>query len=327
MHRAHMARLVTLASLAALVAGCEDERLAAHSLKEPVPSAPAPALAGDARVTDCIPTPEGELAIIPLEHAALLLGWHGKAIYIDPIPPSVNDATLPEADAILVTDAHYDHLDPVILSRLRLPRAVVVGPAAAAERAPIDVVMNDGDTRTVLGVGVTAVPSYNVTRGPAPGLRYHDRGRAHGYVLDFGGLRLYVSGDTDCTPEVEALERIDVAFLGMNVPYAMTPEEASACLVAFRPKVVFPYAYRHADLSRLDRQAIREAGVEIRRRNFYPRADKLRQQAYDGMVHGMWGLADDRLDEARDIDPEGESDWRVVMTRRWLREYESPWPW
>jgi hypothetical protein len=124
---------------------------------------------------------------------------------------------------------------------------------------------------------------------------------------------------------MEALQHIDVAFLGMNVPYAMTPAEASACVGAFHPSVVIPYAYRHADLSTLDRSAM-GPGVELRLRNFYLPIDLLRQQAYNVFTQGMWGWADDLLDLAALRDPKGDKDWRVQMTRRWLREYERPWP-
>ncbi|MGH7295292.1 MAG: MBL fold metallo-hydrolase [Polyangiaceae bacterium] len=325
-----MRRAVALrASLALLAlvgsAGCEDARLKHVYVAQPLPAGTAAQAFAGPHVTDRFPTRDGELAVVPLEHASILLGWHGKAFYVDPTSPGVNDPSLPTADAILVTDAHYDHLDPVVVSQLRRAGTIVVGPPSAAERAPMDVVLREGDTRDVLGIEVTAVPAYNVTRGPVEGQRYHERGRSVGYVLAVGGLRVYVSSDTDCTPEVRALEDIDVAFVGMNVPYAMTPAEASRCIGAFHPRVVFPYAYRHADLKTLDRAAM-GPGVSLRRRSFYPRAERLRQEAYDGMVHGMWGLADDRLDEAKALDPEGDSDFRVVMTRRWLKEYERVWP-
>lgn len=314
--------VMVLAALSLL--GCEDDRLHHVYVNQPLPAAGAWAAFAGTRVTDFFPTPSGGLAVSPLEHATLLLGWRGMAVYVDPTSPAVNDPGLPRADVILVTDPHYDHLDPVVVSQLRHAGTVVVGPPAAAERAPMDVVLREGETRDVRGFAVTAVPAYNVERGPVPGIRYHERGRAVGYVVEAENMRVYVSGDTDCTPEVRALEHIDVAFLGMNVPYAMTPAEASACIGAFHPGVAFPYAYRHANMKTLDRAAM--GPVSLRRRTFYPRAEKLRREAYDGMVHGMWGLADDRLDEAKALDPEGDADWRVVMTRKWLKEYERVWP-
>jgi L-ascorbate metabolism protein UlaG (beta-lactamase superfamily) len=316
-----------LLALALALPACEDRRLVGVPEPAPVPAASAAEVFAGARVTDRFATANGTLSVLPIEHASFILGWEGKAIYVDPSGRSISDATLPEADAILITDPHYDHLDPVHVARLRQPRTVVVGPAAAAARAPMDVVLHNGEKRAVLGIEVTAVPSYNVTRGPVEGVRYHEKGSDNGYVVDFGGLRVYISGDTDCTPEIEALERIDVAFVGVNVPYAMTPVEASRCVAAFRPSVVIPYAYRHADLSTFDR-AVMGPGVELRKRNFYLPIDLLRQRAYQVYTQGMWGWADDLLDLAKLRDPKGDEDWRVQMTRRSLKEYErqTVWP-
>jgi hypothetical protein len=124
---------------------------------------------------------------------------------------------------------------------------------------------------------------------------------------------------------MEALGHVDVAFLGMNVPYAMTPAEASTCAAAFHPSIVIPYAYRRADLSTLDRAKM-GPGVRVLRRDFYLPINELRDHAYKVLVQGMWGWADDLLDLAKLRDPKGDEDWRVQMTRRWLREYERPWP-
>jgi L-ascorbate metabolism protein UlaG (beta-lactamase superfamily) len=316
--------LLALAACDPLAGEAEPEAIPSASVAEAFAAPTRPALPTDP-VIEHFSTSKGTLSVLPIDHASFVLGWDGKAFYLDPSGRSLADATLPLADAILVTDPHYDHLDPVRLARLRHPGTVVVGPEAAAERTPVDVVLRNGESHAVLGVAVTAVPSYNVTRGPVPGLRYHDKGRDNGYLLDFGGLRVYVSGDTDCTPEIEALERVDVAFVGMNVPYAMTPREASRCIGAFHPSVVIPYAYRHADMSTLDR-AMMGPGVDVRRLDFYLPVDRLRQQAYLRFTQGMWGWADDLLDTAKMRDPNGDADWRVQMTRRWLREYERPWP-
>src|SRR6202035_1608693 len=130
---------------------------------------------------------------------------------------------------------------------------IVVGPPAVADKAHVDTVMKNGEARDVRGIAVTAVPMYNLTRGPAPGKLYHDRGRGDGYVLDFAGTRVYLSGDTECTPEMRALQKVDVAFVCMNLPYTMPPNEAAGCIEAFKPKVLFPYHYRNSDLGELER--------------------------------------------------------------------------
>jgi hypothetical protein len=78
-------------------------------------------------------------------------------------------------------------------------------------------------------------------------------------------------------------------------------------------------------MSTLDRTKM-GPGVELRRRNFYLPIDTLRQHAYQVFTQGMWGWADDLLDLAKIRDPNGDKDSRVQMTRRWLKEYERPWP-
>jgi L-ascorbate metabolism protein UlaG (beta-lactamase superfamily) len=130
--------------------------------------------------------------------------------------------------------------------------------------------MKNGDTRNVGDLVATAVPMYNLKRGPEAGKLYHDKGRGNGYELDFGGTRVYLSGDTECTPEMKALEKIDVAFVCMNLPYTMPPSEAAECIAAFKPKVVFPYHYRGSDLAELDRGLAGKEGIEIRKRAWYP---------------------------------------------------------
>ena len=255
--------------------------------------------------TDRFPTARGELVVSPLEHATVLLGWNGLAIYVDPTSPAIDHAELPRADVVFLTDIHFDHLDPVVVARLSQPGTVVVGPAAAADRTHVDVVLANGEARDVRGIGVTAVPMYNVTRGPAPGLLYHPRGRGNGYVLDLGGTRVYFSGDTECTPEMKALERIDLAFVSMSLPTTMPPSEAAQCALAFHPRVLIPYHDRWADLAPLE-QALAGSGIDLRARDLYPRAEQKRREAVVFCEKHQWGICRDRLDEARELDPRME---------------------
>ena len=55
--------------------------------------------------------------------------------------------------------------------------------------------------------------------------------------------------DTECTTEMKALKNIDIAFLPMNLPYTMPPNEAAECAKAFKPKVLYPYHYGDSNIS------------------------------------------------------------------------------
>ena len=81
--------------------------------------------------------------------------------------------------------------------------------------------------------------------------QFHPKGRDNGYVLDLGGFRIYVAGDTEPTPEMAALRDIDLAFLPCNLPYTMTPEQTAAAALSFRPKILVPYHYGDTPIHRL----------------------------------------------------------------------------
>ena len=126
------------------------------------------------------------------------------------------------------------------------------------------------------GVSVQAVAAYNLQRGPAPGQLFHDKGRGNAYVLTLGGRRIFFSGDTECVPEIKALTNIDVAFITMNLPYTMPPQEAADCVKAFKPRIVYAYHYRGmgGPTPEQNQQAFvaamkGTAGIEVRTPNFY----------------------------------------------------------
>jgi L-ascorbate metabolism protein UlaG (beta-lactamase superfamily) len=321
-------RALVVIPCVALVAwtACSGEKPVSEPDTPPLPAAPASAASTTALSTDRFQTARGELVVSPLEHASVLFGWEGKAFYVDPTSPAIADAKLPQADVIFLTEDRFDHLDAVAVERLSRAETIVVGPAAVAEKVHVDVVMHDGDTRELLGVAVTAVPLYSVLRGPAPGLLYHDKGRGTGYVVDFAGTRVYLSGDTECTTEMMALQHIDAAFVSLSAPSAMTPAEAARCVEAFRPRVVFPYHDHRVDLSELEGALRREPGVELREREFYPRAERWRTDALDACAKGHFGVCRDHLDVARALDPAGEADPRVVHAREQVRAWQSPFP-
>jgi len=62
-------------------------------------------------------------------------------------------------------------------------------------------------------------------------------------VITFGDKRVYVAADTENTPEMKKLEKIDIAFLPMNLPFTMTPEMVADAAKVFKPKVLYPYHF------------------------------------------------------------------------------------
>lgn len=232
---------------------------------------------GGPAVTDTFKTSQGDLTVTPIHHATFLMRVAGKAIYVDPVAADASYDGLPKADYVLVTDIHPDHMDPAGVAKIKKAETVLVGPPAVNEKMPLGIVMKNGETHDFGAFKVDAVPMYNLTRGPGPGKFFHDKGRGNGYVVSFGKAgdagndvsRIYISGDTECTPEMKALKNIDVAFVCMNLPYTMPPSEAATCINAFKPKVVFPFHYRGSNLDELTSAIKPGAGIEVRKREWY----------------------------------------------------------
>jgi L-ascorbate metabolism protein UlaG (beta-lactamase superfamily) len=220
-----------------------------------------------ARTVDKFETSRGEVAITPIQHASLLIQGGGQAIYIDPTGQG-NYEGLPPADLILVTHAHGDHLNAAEIARLRKPGVAVVGPPAVADAVPGTAVMRAGEMREFGDWRIEAIEAYNLKRGPRPGALFHPKGTGVGYVLSFGGKRFYISGDTEDIPEMRALKNIDVAFVCMNQPYTMTPDEAAAAVLAFKPRIVYPYHDRGTDVAAFEK-ALEGSGIEVRIRDWY----------------------------------------------------------
>jgi L-ascorbate metabolism protein UlaG (beta-lactamase superfamily) len=216
---------------------------------------------------DTLAATGGPITITPLNHATLALAYGASVILVDPTPQAHYDA-LPKPTLILVTDIHSDHMDPKTIAAVKTATSPVVAPAAVAESVPGATVLANGETKTVAGVSLEAVPMYNLVRGPAAGQLYHTKGRGNGYIVTLGGKRIYIAGDTECTPEMKALKNIDVAFVPMNLPYTMPPTEAAACVKAFAPKIVYPYHYRGSNLQEFQ-DGLKGTGIDVRVRDWY----------------------------------------------------------
>lgn len=219
-----------------------------------------------ARPVEEFKTSAGPLKITPIQHASLMIEAGGQVLHVDPAQGNFDG--LPPADLILITDIHGDHLAPKIIDKVKKPGTVIIAPEAVSQTLPGTTVMRNGDTKKIGPWTIEAVPMYNLKRGPSEGKFYHDKGRGNGYILTYGGLRIYIAGDTEGTPEMRALKNIDVAFIPMNLPYTMPPDEAAGAVRAFHPKIVYPYHYRGSDLKVFEK-ALEGSGIEVRIHDWY----------------------------------------------------------
>lgn len=214
--------------------------------------------------TDRIATSAGPLDLTFLGHGTLMLTFKDTVLHVDPYGKVADYAALPRADLVLLTHDHADHLDQAALALVRTPVTDIVLPPVCADRVQGGLILKNGETRTVRGITVTAVPAYNLVHHRDNGEPFHPRGAGNGYLLDFGDTRLYVAGDTENTPEMAALKDVDIAFLPMNLPYTMTPEMVADAARSLRPRILYPYHYGDTDPQRLVELLRDQADIEVR---------------------------------------------------------------
>lgn len=226
---------------------------------------------------DQIDTNAGTLTLQPVLHGSLVMSWDNTTIYVDPYGGADAFKGLATPDLILITDIHGDHMDVKTLDALETSRAKLVVPQAVADQLPakykdrLIVLKNGGSTRSG-SISISAIPMYNL---PDDSESRHPKGRGNGYIVEMGGQRVYISGDTEDIPEMRQLKDIDVAFVCMNLPYTMDIQQAASAVLEFKPRIVYPYHYRgQGGLSDVEgfRELVEKSGndIEVRLRNWYP---------------------------------------------------------
>ncbi len=196
---------------------------------------------------DIIKTETGDLRITFIGHGTLMFGYRDKIVHVDPVGREGDYTKLPKADIVLITHEHGDHLDPKALGMIRKDQTKILLTKACAEKVPGGTIAKNGDTLTVLGLKIEAVPAYNIVHKRPDGQPFHPKGSGNGYVINFDKTRVYVAGDTENIPEMALLKKIDIAFLPMNLPYTMTPEMVAEAAKVFEPRILYPYHYGQTD--------------------------------------------------------------------------------
>jgi L-ascorbate metabolism protein UlaG (beta-lactamase superfamily)/heat shock protein HslJ len=216
------------------------------------------------------------VTVSPISHASMVLHWGDVTLMNDPTGDAAAYDGKGDADIILVSDVHGDHLSASTLQALLRPETALMAPQAVIDQLPEALKVRatklaNGETRDVIGISITAIPMYNL---PESADSRHVKGRGNGYVLEKDGFRVYIAGDTAGIPEMRALRDIDMAFVPMNGP-TMPVEEAADAVLAFAPRQVYPYHYRSqgglSDVARF--KELVDAGgkdVEVVQLDWYP---------------------------------------------------------
>lgn len=167
-----------------------------------------------------------------------------KVVYTDPYKVTKND----EADIVLLSHEHFDHLSLDDLKKVIMPgTTIVASPLCKDGLEGIKVketrFLDPGGKLTVGKVEIEAVPAYNLNKFRAPGQAFHPKGEKRvGFVLKMDDTTVYFAADTDFIPEMKSI-KCDIALLPVSGTYVMTAEEAAEAARALNPKIAVPMHY------------------------------------------------------------------------------------
>ena len=167
-----------------------------------------------------------------------------KVIYTDPYKVSKND----EADIVLLSHEHFDHLSLDDLKKVIMPgTTIVASPMCRDGLKGVKVkethFLDPGGKLSVGKVEVEAVPAYNLNKFREPGQVFHPKNEKRvGFVVQMDGTRVYFAADTDFIPEMKAI-KCNIALLPVSGTYVMTAEEAAEAAAAINPKIAVPMHY------------------------------------------------------------------------------------
>lgn len=175
-----------------------------------------------------------------LGHASFRWSRGGVTLYFDPYQVAGEPR---DADLVLITHPHFDHLDPASVAKVAKPEAVIVTVADCVAKlreaqvpGAIQTVQPGGSVEAK-GVKIEAVLAYNVNK------EFHKKESGWaGYIVELDGVRLYHAGDTDHILEMTGF-RADVALLPVSGTYVMTAEEAAQAAKAIGARVSVPMHY------------------------------------------------------------------------------------
>jgi L-ascorbate metabolism protein UlaG (beta-lactamase superfamily) len=186
-----------------------------------------------------------------LGHGSFHLETGGQHVLIDPFlddsPTAPVRSDEVEADFILLTHGHFDHVPDVIKIATRTGATIVanheIGNWLQGQGIIEDqiITMNTGGG-TELSIGrvqmTHALHSSSLPDGAYGGL-------AAGYVLDLDDGRIYFAGDTGLFLDMKliGLSGLDMAILPIGDKFTMGPDDSIEAIQLLNPRQVIPCHY------------------------------------------------------------------------------------
>lgn len=162
-------------------------------------------------------------------------------IYIDPL--GIKEEFC-DADYILITHDHYDHFSPEDIKKVACENTVLIVPEKMKSKALKEInfinkieSISPNQNKKINNLYIETIPAYNIIKP------FHLKIFGWvGYILEIGGKRIYIAGDTDKTKEAEAVH-CDIAMVPIGGTYTMNAKKAAELINIIQPEVAIPTHY------------------------------------------------------------------------------------
>ena len=155
-----------------------------------------------------------------------IISHNKKTIYIDPFQIQKTEHNKNDADIVLISHNHFDHLSIEDLKYVISDNTTLVAAKECFEQLKeIEVkeltYVRPGDKLEIEGIPIEAVRAYNTNK------KFHPKEDDKiGFIVTINNQRIYHAGDTDIIPEMKSVDA-DIAFVPVSGTYVMTSEEAA----------------------------------------------------------------------------------------------------
>ena len=162
-------------------------------------------------------------------------------IYIDPL--GIKEEFC-DSDYILITHDHYDHFSPEDIKKVACENTVLIVPEKMKAKALKEInfinkieSISPNQNKKINNLYIETIPAYNIIKP------FHLKIFGWvGYILEIGGKRIYIAGDTDKTKEAEAVH-CDIAMVPIGGTYTMNAKKAAELINIIQPEVAIPTHY------------------------------------------------------------------------------------
>ena len=191
---------------------------------------------------------ENEILFVWFNHyAGVLIKTPSKTLVIDPV--DIRARSFPNANAVLITHEHYDHLDPRLIAEIqKATDCKIIADPASTQRLQHTIPsakLQEIRPGVEIKVGEVSVKAEKCNHPAAEPVTY--------IITSEDGVKIFHTADSLPFPELATVgerEKFDVVFCTVGIAPGTSPETGFEIARLTKPQVAVPYhtnsaAYQH----------------------------------------------------------------------------------